>query len=365
MNQILQWLHQLADSLNIGFSLLANGHLAPQIITPARFNAVIKNVNRQLPKGWSISSDELWVAYREATVSIPIFDLAQQYKLFQIISLPGAADNGTHSVSFSNLPDFLAVAADLETFLELSKDDVRDERNARKSCAIAVFMNDIPRIKTQCRKKFADWRGPEVVYIGANQWAFSATKPHDIVLSCPALVGQPPLRPITLPAVGIFEVPLGCTARTEDWVFPASMEGNIEAPNLQAVVLPPVDVFSQDPTSNSSRKHIVIEIPRENTSSIDIISELLRRNDRARLAAEMKGKQIHNLVAEVDKHTDASPARYPYEIIIAMLLLSIGIALLTYKFYLLSERLAAHEQLDVVSLPPGDRGREELEMQNL
>ncbi|KZR96212.1 Uncharacterized protein APZ42_009582, partial [Daphnia magna] len=28
LNQILQWLQQLADSLNIGFSLLANGHLA-------------------------------------------------------------------------------------------------------------------------------------------------------------------------------------------------------------------------------------------------------------------------------------------------------------------------------------------------
>jgi hypothetical protein len=284
-------------------------------------------------------------------------------------------------VSFSNLPGFLAVAADLETFLELSKDDVREcskigrplckfhtgisKRNARKSCAIAVFMNDVPRIKTQCRKKFADWRGPEAVYIGANQWAFSATKSHDIVFSCPANVGQPPLRTVKLPAVGIFEVPLGCTARTEDWVFPASMEGNIEAPNLQAAVLPSVNVFSQDPTSNSSRRHIVIEIPRGNTSSIDIISELLQRNDRARLAAEMTGEQIHNLVAEVDKHTDASFARYPYEMIIVMLVLSIGIVFLSYKSYLLSERLAAHEQLDVVSLPPGDRGREELEMQNL
>ncbi|KAK4021209.1 hypothetical protein OUZ56_003128 [Daphnia magna] len=169
----------------------------------------------------------------------------------------------------------------------------------------------VPRIKTQCRKKFADWRDPEVVYIGANQWAFSATKPHDIVFSCPPNVGQPPLRTVTLPVVRIFEVPLVCTARTEDWVFPASMEGSIEAPNLQAAVLPSVNVFSQDPTSNSSGKHAINEIPRENTSSIDIICELLQRNDHA------------------------------------------------------SARLAAHKQHDVVSLPPEDRGREELEMQNL
>ncbi|KZS10448.1 Uncharacterized protein APZ42_025092 [Daphnia magna] len=212
LNQILQWRHQLADSLNIGFCQLADGNLAPKIVSPARFNAVIKNVNRQLPRGWSISSDELWVAYRESTVTVAslehhfrnfiqvlIFDHAQQYKLFQILNLPGAADNRTHSVSFSNLPNFLAVAADLETFLELSKDDVweckkicrtlckfhtgNSKRNARKSYAIAAFMNYVPRIKKQCR---------------SNQWAFSATVPRDIVFSCPPNVGQPPLRTLTL-----------------------------------------------------------------------------------------------------------------------------------------------------------------------
>ncbi|KAK4030882.1 hypothetical protein OUZ56_024269 [Daphnia magna] len=136
MNQILLWLQQLADSLNVSFSLLANEYLAPQIVSPAKFNKVIKTINDQLPREWSISSDELWVAYRESTVSVAamensfrhfihvlIFDHAQQYKLFQIINLPGATDNGTHGVLFENLPDYLAVSVDLETFLELSKDD--------------------------------------------------------------------------------------------------------------------------------------------------------------------------------------------------------------------------------------------------
>ncbi|KZS10529.1 Uncharacterized protein APZ42_024984 [Daphnia magna] len=69
MNQILLWLQQLADSLDVGFSILANGHLSPQIISPAKFNKVIKTINGQLPRGWSISSNELWVAYRKSTVS--------------------------------------------------------------------------------------------------------------------------------------------------------------------------------------------------------------------------------------------------------------------------------------------------------
>ncbi|KAK4030918.1 hypothetical protein OUZ56_024304 [Daphnia magna] len=134
MNQILLLLQQLASSLEVGFSLLANGHLSPQ-----------------------------------------------NYKLFQIINMPRATDNGTHGVLFGNLPDYFAVSADLETFLEFSKDDVQDyskigcplckfhtgiiKRTARKSCAIAVFLNNSPRINTQCRKKVAELRGPEVVYM--------------------------------------------------------------------------------------------------------------------------------------------------------------------------------------------------------
>ncbi|KZS09707.1 Uncharacterized protein APZ42_026004 [Daphnia magna] len=91
MNKILLWLQQIADIFDISFSLLANWHLAPQIFSPAKFNKVIKTINGQLPRGWSISSDELWVAYRESTVSVaamensfrlfihvPLFDHAQQ-----------------------------------------------------------------------------------------------------------------------------------------------------------------------------------------------------------------------------------------------------------------------------------------------
>ncbi|KZS01628.1 Uncharacterized protein APZ42_001660 [Daphnia magna] len=115
MNQILLWLQQLADSLDVGFNLLANGHLAPQIISPAKFNEVIKTINVAAME----NSFRLFI-------HVPIFDHAQQYKLFQIINLPGATDNGTHGVLFGNLPGYLAVSADLETFLELSKDDVQD-----------------------------------------------------------------------------------------------------------------------------------------------------------------------------------------------------------------------------------------------
>ncbi|KAK4009584.1 hypothetical protein OUZ56_018718 [Daphnia magna] len=368
MNQILQWLQQLADSLDVGFSLLANGHLAPQIISPAKFNKVIKTIN--------VSVAAMENSFR-LFIHVPIFDHTQQYKLFQIINLLGATDNGTHGVLFGNLPDYLAVSADLETFLELSKDDVQDcskigrplckfhtgisKRTARKSCAIAVFLNDTPRINTQCKKKFTEWRGPEVIYLGTNQWVYSATKPHEIVFSCPPGGEQPPLRTATLPLVGMFEIPLGCTARTEEWVFPASMEGNVMAPKLQAVVLPSVKIFSQDVNITYIKKHPFVELPRENTSSVDVISQLLQRNAQASLSTEMTGEQIHNLIAETKKQKETSSIRYPYELVSAISLIALGLIALAYKLYTLSVRLAVHERYD--NPPPGDRGREELEMQ--
>jgi hypothetical protein len=87
----LQWLRDLADALDEGLDLLANGRLAPQIFPPAQMALVLKAVNRQLPLGWAVSNDELWVTYREAMVTgaavegrfrlfikIPIYDHAQQ-----------------------------------------------------------------------------------------------------------------------------------------------------------------------------------------------------------------------------------------------------------------------------------------------
>ncbi|KAK4013179.1 hypothetical protein OUZ56_025413 [Daphnia magna] len=154
--------------------------------------------------------------------------------------------------------------------------------------------------KTAVRKKFTEWRGPEVVNMGTNQWVYSATKPHEIVFSFPPGGEQQPLRTATLPLVGMFEIPLGCTTRTEEWVSPASMERNIKASKLQEVVLPRVKIFSQDVNTTASKKHTFVELPRENTSSIDIISQLLHRNAQASLPTEITGEQIHNLTIETE-----------------------------------------------------------------
>jgi hypothetical protein len=116
----LQWLRDLAVALDEGLDLLANGRLAPQIFPPAQMALVLKAVNRQLPLGWAVSCDELWVAAVDGPpptvaavegrfrlfIKIPIYDHAQQYTLFEIFSLPRATDNGTHGVIIGDLPKF-------------------------------------------------------------------------------------------------------------------------------------------------------------------------------------------------------------------------------------------------------------------
>jgi hypothetical protein len=118
-------------------------------------------------------------------IKITIYDHAQQHTLFEISSLPRATENGTQGkmgkspiTTIGDLPIFLAVSTDLETFIELSTDKIRGckklERlicnfhtglgkwGARKSCAISLFTNDANRKLTQCRQQFKKWKGSEV-----------------------------------------------------------------------------------------------------------------------------------------------------------------------------------------------------------
>lgn len=115
-------------------------------------------------------------------IKIHFLDNAQQYTLFKIISLPSVTLNGTHGVSFTNLPDFLAVTQDLEGFIELSETDVMggsktarplctfnigiNKNTSWNSCAMALFMGDEKRKESQCVKEVKPWKGSETVYLG-------------------------------------------------------------------------------------------------------------------------------------------------------------------------------------------------------
>jgi hypothetical protein len=110
--------------------------------------AILVDINKQLPPGWKIPADDLWVLYSEATVTvavvrntfrlfveIPIYDNAQHLNLFKVIRLPKATENGTRGVRFSNLPDFFAVVSsvpDLDTFIGLQITEMQHCRELYK-----------------------------------------------------------------------------------------------------------------------------------------------------------------------------------------------------------------------------------------
>jgi hypothetical protein len=164
----------------LGLTALAAGHLSPQILSPSLLQQVIKEINPHLPLGWAIPSDDLWVLYRESKVSvavvahkirlfieISIFDHAQHFNLFQIITLSKALANGTHGSCYNNLPDYLAVSPDLDIFAELTHLDILKcrsfdkqvcmfhtgfaKRGSRKSCAVALFTNDETHVWEFCQ----------------------------------------------------------------------------------------------------------------------------------------------------------------------------------------------------------------------
>jgi hypothetical protein len=230
----------------------------------------------------------------------------------------------------------------LETFIELSTDDIRGckklerlicnfhtglgKRGARKSCAISLFTNDANRKLTQCRQQFKEWKS-EVAYLGENRWAFSAITAHEVVFSCPIGSSQGPPQSLLLPPFGIFDVPPGCTARTEDWVFPASLDGRSEA-SLDPLVAPTLGAVGFNVTTFKSVA--VIELPKANTTSITS-SATLRRNDGARASSEMTEFQIQELMKKTTEEFQLTESRYPFELLSMLLLLVLATTYLSLR----------------------------------
>lgn len=59
------------DPLEVG---VAGGKLASQLFPTAQMKKVLRNKNKQLPVGWTVSSSDLWVIFREVTVFIAVVD---------------------------------------------------------------------------------------------------------------------------------------------------------------------------------------------------------------------------------------------------------------------------------------------------
>jgi len=203
----------------------------------------------KLTPGWTFSTyrgrgDTLWNTYRDAEVTtgivgmqlqayvhIPTYELATQFQLYEVINLPEASKDGLHQAQFAGLPDFLASSSDGDRFLELSSMDVSDclklhakvctfrtpiaKSDTKTSCALALFKKDKKAQAKVCKTKLSESEGSRVVYLDQRRWAMSDVTEQDLMISCPRKLSQVK-RP---PPVSVLEIPLGCEARTSEWIF--------------------------------------------------------------------------------------------------------------------------------------------------
>ena len=117
--------------------------------------------------------------------------------------MPVFEATGDFGLQYTNIPAFLAVDMDRQTFIEFSEVDVRScqgwagavcpprgaiyRKNFRKTCAMALFLQDLEKTKAECDKVVVEWRGPEAKYLGHRQWAVSMRIPRSLVMCMPVV----------------------------------------------------------------------------------------------------------------------------------------------------------------------------------
>lgn len=259
INDAIMWLEHLAFDLEIGTGPLASGRLPSNLWPPKIIDHMLEVVHQQLPEGWDTTRDgkgrSVWAVYRDARVmtasdngrlrlfvQIPVYDRTQKFTLYRVQHLPIRTSDVT-AVTWPALPDYLAVAIDAQSFVELSRHEVDQchggnaeichfhggmaKRNRPLTCAMTLFLDDAQpeTIKQQCRPKKIPWNGSQTVYLGNQQWALSDKVSTEITMACHTVKGRPTHHILRLPVSGVFKLQLGCTGHTAEWLFPASNIG--------------------------------------------------------------------------------------------------------------------------------------------
>ncbi|KAI9552642.1 hypothetical protein GHT06_020513 [Daphnia sinensis] len=251
----IEGLQQLVERLSGGLASAAMEKISPALFPPAQMQAVIAEIKTQLPNGWALTpatqAGDMWKSYQEAAVTaatiengvrlfihIPIFEFTRALTLYRVISLARATTNGSTSLQYVGLPQYLATSIDHQTFIELSTEMVGpchsmkrsicpisravSRKKSKGACSVAIFLADDHRIQEDCTVIITPWSGQEAVYLGHRRWGLSATNATRLIVTCPRQTAGPKSYMLDTPAISIFEIPMACTAQSDDWIFQAS-----------------------------------------------------------------------------------------------------------------------------------------------
>ena len=368
----------LVQSIEFGLLAAARGQLAVDLLPPPRLNRILNEISSVLPSGWALAAEiadgNIWNVYREAKVltaatdtglrifiQLPVIESQLTFTLFRIFALPLRDPVNSTSFVIKSLPDYLAVSATRQEFAELATQEIGpciekgaytcrmhkalNRKWARVSCAVGLFLSDPSRQANECQLQMVNWNGPETIYIGNRQWAYSTVKPQTFHLQCAAKSGNKPrVMDGTLAGVGIFEIPPGCSAHTDDWIYPASYSqvSNAGGPVVKKVNMSdlPVQVLTANqPTQVTS---LTTEDPRW--------VEQLAANEAASATAAENVKTASTIRIAADGLV--SDGRYPLELAVVLGALAMCMIAAAYLFFtqvwpkllLLERRMSQLEQ---------------------
>ena len=201
--------------------------------------------------------------------------------------------------------------------------------------------------------------------MGHRRWAYSAENDQTIVITCPG-TGKIGNQMLTQPPVGLLEVPMGCTAQSDLWIFQASFKKSVVKETAGVASSPTpydFDIFNV----TGERKSLVYEPHAGSTSRAmeELVSTLLRSGKGTEKINSLS-KTIYQIKEEDKDRIDSeqyTEVRYPVEIPVTSILLILGIVLFVLwhqwdakkrimdvktRVALLESRMALHEEAAVI-----------------
>ena len=166
---------------------------------------------------------------------------------------------------------------------------------------------------------------------------------------------------LKVPALGVFEIKKGCTARSTEWIFPASMQGRTEvAIPVGQRTLPPLKVRHGYETATELGK--AVSLATESKADLDQLSEIIRRNGLAAGANELTAEQLQKLLDR--ERAKSSYTHYPFEWILTVVGVLMFIGWRWYKSRQIKQRAAVLEQRITAHELLEEEARERLDQQD-
>ena len=176
---------------------------------------------------------------------------------------------------------------------------------------MALFVNDTTQQEALCIPKTIERGGAVVVHLGGRRWAFISDRPQSVTINCPTDSTLPSI--ISLPKSGLLEIPLSCSAHTQNWVLPATIHK--EKKEIQGKQ--PLDQFVLKEMDRGYEEHYTTPPTRTSIRSLSVLQlkeeTLLIQASHAQQTATSQLGQIDPLTEAIN-NTPQGAERYPGEL---------------------------------------------------